>query len=180
MKFDFRESRIISNGNIIKSKYRPMWRPCATARRDNRAAVGWAWTGRNLILDEALLPRQLRISINKSRLTQSTIHIIDLHMKLAIFWRGYEFLLTTFSVDHRATTVGAIGGPSDILVASGHVNFEPCPGVIPCQITQKKEKMKPHLFRFCLNLECGIIRDGDEPISIFSLIGQAVSEIWPI
>ncbi len=29
-------------------------RPCATARRDDRAAVGWAWTGRNLILDEAL------------------------------------------------------------------------------------------------------------------------------
>ena len=54
MKFDFRESRIISNGNIIKSKYRPMWWPCATARRDDRAAVGWAWTGRNLILDEAL------------------------------------------------------------------------------------------------------------------------------
>ena len=54
MKFDFRESRIISNGNIIKSKYRPMWRPCATARRDDCAAVGWAWTGRNLILDEAL------------------------------------------------------------------------------------------------------------------------------
>ena len=52
--------------------------------------------------------------------------------------------------------------------------------VIPCQITQKKEEMKPHLFRFCLNLECGIIRDGDEAISIFSLIGQAVSEIWPI
>ena len=23
-------------------------------RRDDRAAVGWAWTGRNLILDEAL------------------------------------------------------------------------------------------------------------------------------
>ena len=43
-----------------------------------------------------------------------------MHMKLAIFWRGYEFLLTKFSVDHRATTVGAIGGPSDILVASGH------------------------------------------------------------
>ena len=25
-----------------------------TARRDDRATVGWAWTGRNLILDEAL------------------------------------------------------------------------------------------------------------------------------
>ena len=58
MKFDFRESRIISNGNIIKSKYRPMWRTrggtTARRRRDDRAAVGWAWTGRNLILDEAL------------------------------------------------------------------------------------------------------------------------------
>ena len=31
-------------------------RPCSatTARRDDRAAVGWAWTGRNVILDEAL------------------------------------------------------------------------------------------------------------------------------
>ncbi len=27
-----------------------------TARRDDRAAVGGAWTGRNLILDEALRP----------------------------------------------------------------------------------------------------------------------------
>ncbi len=27
------------------------------ARRDDRAAVGWAWTGRNLILDEALKAR---------------------------------------------------------------------------------------------------------------------------
>ena len=33
-----------------------MRRPCGTTtvRRDNRAAVSWAWTGRNLILDEAL------------------------------------------------------------------------------------------------------------------------------
>ena len=29
-------------------------RDATTARRDDRAAVGWAWTGRNLILDEAL------------------------------------------------------------------------------------------------------------------------------
>ncbi len=29
-------------------------RGATTARRDDRAAVGWAWTGRNLILDEAL------------------------------------------------------------------------------------------------------------------------------
>ena len=27
-----------------------------TARRDDCAAVGWAWTGRNLILDEVLFP----------------------------------------------------------------------------------------------------------------------------
>ena len=45
MKFDFKESRIISNGNI---------RPMRRRRRDDRAAVGWAWTGRNVILDEAL------------------------------------------------------------------------------------------------------------------------------
>ena len=43
MKFDFKESRIISNGN-------------KTIRRDDLAAVGWAWTGRNRILDEALNP----------------------------------------------------------------------------------------------------------------------------
>ena len=29
-------------------------RDATTARRNDRAAVGWAWTGRNLILDEAL------------------------------------------------------------------------------------------------------------------------------
>ena len=29
-------------------------RGMTTARPDDRAAVGWAWTGRNLILDEAL------------------------------------------------------------------------------------------------------------------------------
>ena len=29
-------------------------RDATTARRADRAAVGWAWTGRNLILDEAL------------------------------------------------------------------------------------------------------------------------------
>ena len=52
--------------------------------------------------------------------------------------------------------------------------------VIPYQITKKKEKMKTQLFRFCLNLACGIIRDGDGDISIFSLIGQAVSGLWPI
>ena len=47
-----------------------MWRPCATARRDDRVAVGWAWTGRNLILDEALfwylcslLPHMLILTI---------------------------------------------------------------------------------------------------------------------
>ena len=50
MKFDFRESRIISNGNI-KVKISPN---VTTVRRDDRAAVGLAWTGRNLILDEAL------------------------------------------------------------------------------------------------------------------------------
>ena len=61
MKFDFREGRIISNGNIkniVQCDDRAARRPrgVTTARRDDRAAVGWAWTGRNLILDEALLP----------------------------------------------------------------------------------------------------------------------------
>ena len=84
MKFDFRESRIISNGNIIKYKYRPMWRLCATARRDDRAAVGWAWTGRNLILDEAL-------SVG----TQEC-HVIDTILqhkpnKVYIFWKHDKF-----------------------------------------------------------------------------------------
>ena len=50
MKFDFKESRIISNlaiplsNNIAQCDDR-----AATARHD-----GWAWTDRNLILDEAL------------------------------------------------------------------------------------------------------------------------------
>ena len=52
MKFDFKESRIISNGNTI---LKVIISPNATAaRRDERTAVGWAWTGRNRILDEAL------------------------------------------------------------------------------------------------------------------------------
>ena len=33
---------------------------CATARRDDRVAVSWAWTGRNLILDEALIALETR------------------------------------------------------------------------------------------------------------------------
>ena len=53
MKFDFRESRIISNGNIAQCDDR--------ARRDDRVAVGWAWTGRNLILDEALTVAEISI-----------------------------------------------------------------------------------------------------------------------
>ena len=76
MKFDFRESRIISNGNIIKYKYRPMWRPCATARRDDRAAVGWAWTGRNLILDEALhmgIYFEIKKSLRKSTMQETCL-----------------------------------------------------------------------------------------------------------
>ena len=55
MKFGFRESRItvlvmaiLLSKNIAQCDDR--------ARRDDRAAVGWAWTGRNLILDEALRP----------------------------------------------------------------------------------------------------------------------------
>ncbi len=59
MKFDFRESRIISvkiSPNVTTVRDRAARRPCGatTVRRDDRAAVGWAWTGRNLILDEAL------------------------------------------------------------------------------------------------------------------------------
>ena len=34
--------------------------------RDDRAAVGWAWTGRNLILDEALRPGGGRLCCRNS------------------------------------------------------------------------------------------------------------------
>ena len=53
MKFDFKESRIISNGNTNKYNI---------AQCDNRAAVGLAWTGRHVILDEALNPCTLLVS----------------------------------------------------------------------------------------------------------------------
>ena len=59
-------------------------RDTTTARRDDRAAVGWAWTGRNLTLDEALLtvyiyrPETLYITQNKHGMlfTGTRIHIV--------------------------------------------------------------------------------------------------------
>ena len=39
-------------------------RDATTARRNDRAAVGWAWTGRNLILDEALVtPSVVKVNL---------------------------------------------------------------------------------------------------------------------
>ena len=47
---------ILLSKNIAQCDDRAARRPrgATTARRDDRTAVGWAWTGRNLILDEAL------------------------------------------------------------------------------------------------------------------------------
>ena len=45
---------ILLSKNIAQCDDRARPRAATTARRDDRAAVGWAWTGRNLILDEAL------------------------------------------------------------------------------------------------------------------------------
>ena len=45
---------ILLSKNIAQCDDRTRPRGATTARRDDRAAVGWAWTGRNLILDEAL------------------------------------------------------------------------------------------------------------------------------
>ena len=45
---------ILLSQNIAQCDDRARPRGATTARRDDRAAVGWAWTGRNLILDEAL------------------------------------------------------------------------------------------------------------------------------
>ena len=45
---------ILLSKNIAQCDDRARPRGATTARRDVRAAVGWAWTGRNLILDEAL------------------------------------------------------------------------------------------------------------------------------
>ena len=47
---------ILLSKNIAQCDDRAARRPSGvtTERRDDRAAVGWAWTGRNLILDEAL------------------------------------------------------------------------------------------------------------------------------
>ena len=48
---------ILLSKNIAQCDDRAERRPrgATTARCDDRAAVGWAWTGRNLILDEALI-----------------------------------------------------------------------------------------------------------------------------
>ena len=46
---------ILLSKNIAQCDDRARPRGATTTRRDDRAAVGWAWTGRNLILDEALL-----------------------------------------------------------------------------------------------------------------------------
>ena len=45
---------ILLSKNIAQCDDRARPHGLTTARRDDRAAVGWAWTGRNLILDEAL------------------------------------------------------------------------------------------------------------------------------
>ena len=46
---------ILLSKNIAQCDDRARPRGATTAWRDDCAAVGWAWTGRNLILDEALL-----------------------------------------------------------------------------------------------------------------------------
>ena len=49
---------ILLSKNIAQCDDRAGPRGATTARRDDRAAVGLAWTGRNLILDEALGPME--------------------------------------------------------------------------------------------------------------------------
>ena len=52
-------------------------RDATTARRDDRAAVGWAWTGRNLTLDEALRTGDVfRIPRNFSNSDLITVNIM--------------------------------------------------------------------------------------------------------
>ena len=46
---------ILLSKNIAQCDDRARPRGAMTARCDDRVAVGWAWTGRNLILDEALV-----------------------------------------------------------------------------------------------------------------------------
>ena len=53
-------------------------------RRDDRAAVGWAWTGRNLILDEALAGYCLKSSFNKTILRN-----VEGEYGVAVFGSGY-------------------------------------------------------------------------------------------
>ena len=52
MKFDFKESRIIIVMAILLSNNIAQ---CDGRAVVTRAAIGWAWTGSNLILDEALI-----------------------------------------------------------------------------------------------------------------------------
>ena len=63
IQFDFNRKvellamAILLRRNIAQCDDRAAQRQCGatTARRDNRPAVGWVWTSRNLILDEALI-----------------------------------------------------------------------------------------------------------------------------
>ena len=58
-------------------------RDATTARRNDRAAVGWAWTGRNLILDEALYGGSILVHVGTNKTDkEGTTPIVDNYRKL--------------------------------------------------------------------------------------------------
>ena len=71
-----------------------------TARRDDRAAVGWAWTGRNLILDEALrtvTPLDSSASSSRLRLWNDSLTdvLASFNMGLEVARAGQEYFECT-------------------------------------------------------------------------------------
>ena len=68
---------ILLSKNIAQCDDRTRPRGATTARRDDRAAVGWAWTGRNLILDEALGSRNKSVNYRPVSLTSVICKLLE-------------------------------------------------------------------------------------------------------
>ena len=74
----------------------------AARRPPDRAAVGWAWTGRNIILDEALATATVKIHVYSQLFTMWS-HICILFLRqmnqLIILWI-WNFI-ENFEIDHK-------------------------------------------------------------------------------
>ena len=83
---------ILLSQNIAQCDDRARPRGATTARRDDRAAVGWAWTGRNLILDEALFGR---ISMSRPYSVQSAQACPVIQINKLCVWSLFSDIMYT-------------------------------------------------------------------------------------